>query len=62
MKKIRLEEKSCKRCGKDLPIDWQGKYCERCQNLRIGRVKKLGSAALGLVTLVVNTKSKGRGN
>lgn len=62
MKKIRLEEKSCKGCGKDLPIDWQGKYCERCQNLRIGRVKKLGSAALGLVTLVVNTKSKGRGN
>ncbi len=62
MKKIRLEEKSCKRCGKDLPIDWQGKYCERCQNLRIGRVKKLGSAALGLVTLVVKTKSKGRGN
>lgn len=40
MKKIRLEEKSCKRCGKDLPIDWQGKYCERCQNIRIGRVKK----------------------
>lgn len=52
MKKIILEEKSCKRYGKDLPIDWQGKYCERCQNLRIGRVKKVGKAAFGLVTIV----------
>lgn len=58
MKKIRLEEKSCKRCGKDLPIDWQGKYCERCQNLRLGRVKKIGSAALGLVALVVSKEFK----
>ena len=52
MKKIRLEEKSCKRCGKDLPIDWQGKYCERCQNIMIGRVKKVGKAAFGLVAIV----------
>lgn len=58
MKKIRLEEKSCKKCGKDLPIDWQGKYCERCQNLRLSRLKKIGSAALGLVAIVVGKELK----
>lgn len=58
MKKIKLEEKSCKRCGKDLPIDWKGKYCERCQGLRIDKVKKVGLSAISLVAVVTDIKNK----
>jgi hypothetical protein len=45
-----LEKKLCKKCGKELPKDWNDKLCEECKEKRKGFIKKvlIGIGAVGV--------------
>ena len=50
-----MEEKLCKKCGKELPEDWNGKLCEECREKRKGFIKKVlfGIGAVSVLGVAV---------
>lgn len=63
MKTVKLEDKYCKKCGKELPFGTKKKYCERCENIRMERLKKLkplGKQALGFGLFLLTKGILGR--
>lgn len=58
MKKVKLEDKYCKKCGKELPFGTKKKYCERCENIRMERLKKIGGIGITGFGLVLTVGKK----
>lgn len=48
-----MENKICKKCGKELPINYKGKYCEHCTAVRAENTKKGLLAVLAFAALAV---------
>lgn len=50
-----MESKICKKCGKELPINYKGKYCEHCTAVRAEKTKKGLLATVALAALAIPT-------
>lgn len=58
MKKVKLEDKYCKKCGKELPLGSKNKYCERCKRGIGHNILGKGLAGLSVLGLVVVAAGK----
>lgn len=48
-----IEKKTCKKCGKILPIDYKYNKCESCRNKTLGEIREAGKVVGGIALTVV---------
>ena len=59
-----MENKTCKKCGKELSIDWKDKLCEDCRKKRKDFINKvyIGLGIAGVIGTIVAAVAVGSAN
>jgi hypothetical protein len=61
---MKMENKMCKKCGRQLPDKYEYKKCENCRNQDAKKLKDIGKTVLGVGILiggtVISIASKGK--
>lgn len=58
-----MKQKVCKNknCRKPLPEGYRYPYCEKCRNLQVDKIKKVGKVVLGaVITAGITLATKGQ--
>lgn len=49
-----MEIKKCRKCQRELPLDYKYNLCEYCRNKKVSNAKKIAGVAAGVIGAAVS--------